>query len=92
MQLENNLFLSHFHDLAKSLQPRPHPTPSPCRSRAGFGKPKKLAPLEGGKARHSGDVCVVCCALIYIPNLRRKSMRKFFAPAQTLKAVFMLII
>jgi hypothetical protein len=58
--------LPYFYDLAKSIRPRPLPTPSPRNPRAGLGKTKKLAPSEGGKAHHGGDVCVVFCVLINI--------------------------
>jgi hypothetical protein len=52
--------LPYFYDLAKSRRPLPHSTPCLHCLHAGLGKTKKLAPLEGGKARHGGDVCVVC--------------------------------
>jgi hypothetical protein len=59
--------------------------------RAGFGKPKKLALLERGKAPHGGDVCVVCCALIYILIPTQKTYGlEVFVPARTLLAVFLL--
>ncbi len=73
------IFLPHFYDLAKSLQPRPRPTPRLCCPHAELGKTKKLAPLEGGKACHGGNVCVVCCVLIYIlPHASecRRSLKK----------------
>jgi hypothetical protein len=35
------------------------------RPHAGLGKTIILSLLEGGKALHGGDVCVVCCVLIY---------------------------
>jgi hypothetical protein len=55
------LFLPHFYYLAKLLWPRPCPTTRPHCQHAGLGKTKKLTPLEGGKACHGGDVCVVSC-------------------------------
>jgi hypothetical protein len=63
---KNKILLPHFYNLAKLLRPRPCPTPRPYHPHARLGKTLKLAPLEGGKACHGGDVCVVCCVLIYI--------------------------
>ncbi len=82
MQLEK-IFLPHFYNLVKSLQPCPHPTPRPHQPRARLGKTKKLAPLEGAEAHHGGDECVCSCGCVSILVLMLKKLRGriFFVPA-----------
>jgi hypothetical protein len=59
VQLENKIFLPHFYNLAKMLQPRPCPTPHPHHPHAGLDVTKKVAPLEGGKLAMVG-MFVLC--------------------------------
>ncbi len=88
VQLEKKIFLPHFYDLAKSLQPRSHPTPCLHLLHAGLGKSKKLTLLEAVKAHHGGVVFVVCCVLclnlitdFYMENLWGK---RFLFPPEPL--------
>ncbi len=75
----NKIFLPHFYNFAKLLRPRPHPTPPQHRPRAGLGKTKKLAQLEGVEVHHGRGVCVCGCGWvsIQVPTLINYGARVF---------------
>jgi hypothetical protein len=59
------IFLPHFYDLAKSLKLLNHTLVQPLIHVAYMLDWVKLKNPRG-KVRYGGDVCVVCCVLIYI--------------------------